>query len=132
MKTNTNDGGNSTETEITNNGDLKIQTPLKKASPSKKTVDRKAVSPTDVTFKEYVKRGRTILRSLQKQRRNFLSLYIEMVNNEEFTRNDKQFKKYLKDFPKELGLSRSSHSKLYAMAVYQLALKIKSIYHVCF
>ena len=92
MKTNTNDGGNATETEVTNNGDLVIQQPLKKANPSKKTTSKKqAVSPTDITFKEYVKRGKTILRSLQKQRRNFLNLYIEMFENESFTKNEKQF-----------------------------------------
>ena len=117
MNIDTNNSGESTTTEITNNGDLEIPT-LKKAVVSKKTVSKKkAVSPTDVTFKEYVKRGQKILKSLQKQRRNFLNLYIDMVTNKDFTRNEKQFKKYMRDFSVDVGLSRSSHSKLLAIAM---------------
>ena len=115
----TTNGGESTTTEMTNNGDLVIQTPLKKANPSKKTVSKKKASPspTDITFKEYVKRGKKILISLQKQRRNFLNLYIDMVTDKDFTRNEKQFKRYMKDFSVSVGLSRSSHSKLLTIAL---------------
>ena len=118
---NSKNSGESTATEITNNGDLEIQTPLKKAKPSKKTDTLKqAVSPTDIVFKGYVKKGKTILRSLQKQRRNFLNLYIDMVTDDNLARKgteDKQFKRYMKDFHVDVGLSKSSHSKLLAIAL---------------
>ena len=72
MNIDTNNSGESTTTEITNNGDLEIPT-LKKAVVSKKTVSKKKASPspTDITFKEYVKRGKKILISLQKQKPSF-------------------------------------------------------------
>ena len=78
--------------------DLEIKT-LRKANPSKKIAKlKKAISPTQLVFNGYVKKGITILKSLQKQRRNFLNLYIDMVADENLARKgteDKQFKKYM-------------------------------------
>lgn len=120
MNIDTNNGGESTTTEITKNGDLEIIT-LRKANPSKKIAKlKKAISPTQLVFNGYVKKGITILKSLQKQRRNFLNLYIDMVTDENLARKgteDKQFKKYMKQFSVEVGLSKSSHSKLLAIAL---------------